>query len=774
MRRCLLPPILILLVLLTALPSAAQTPAASPGDGPGGWRVEQPRTLDIETRYPVLSPDGLMLAGATGDGVLCVWVVETLAASCVDEQLPIREETITWSPDGTAVAFALNAAVYLYESDIYVYEVQQGQLLNLTDDGHEGGLLDFTDVDPPVDDVPAWSPDSQQVAFARSHFGDEEPGSTTIMRIGRTGGEPVEVVSIDADLPMTVWTPMRWLPDGTLVYSRLSPTPDDTRNGIWAAPIDGGDPVQLAPGGEGTDIPGAVIVDVDPQRGQAIVFAWLLAGQRGAAGDQPLFWIIDIASGERQPFPDLTGDGDRPPVVLDAGYAPDGTTILLVTLTESGLELMTMDPVSGAVTPVSGEPIDAALLPDASLRWASDGAAVLHASGGSLLLRLEPTGDAAAATPAPATPVASPAAANPVPSSTGWRIADERQLDLGSDPGYVAMTPDGQWLAGLGPQGTVCIWDVATLAPACVEEVLPVREETLTWAPDGSAVAFALNLRGLQESDIYVLERESGTLTNLTDDGVAGDLLSEELADENPPLDDVPVWSPDSQRIAFVRSFAGAEGSSTSIMWIDRAGGEPVEVLPLDVDEAQAIFMPMHWLADGTLLYSQMVLDLADPHNGVWTVGVDDGASPLQLVPGSEETDVPGPWVSDTADGRAITYSYWLMSQSAFGEEPLFWVVDIATGEQTPLQVPPGIAPGPVRIVDATFAPDGATAMLSTMSPGGARLMVLDVATGEVSALDTEPRDRLFSAGTPQWSTNDTVLLQTADGPLLLTLEPAA
>ena len=52
--------------------------------------------------------------------------------------------------------------------------------------------------------------------------------------------------------------------------------------------------------------------------------------------------------------------------------------------------------------------------------------------------------------------------------------------------------------------------------------------------------------------------------------------------------------------------------------------------------------------------------------------------------------------------------------------------------------------------------------------------MVLDVASGEIVPLDSAPREMPFAPGSPQWADNDTVLLQTPVGPVLLTLEPAA
>jgi hypothetical protein len=166
---------------------------------------------------------------------------------------------------------------------------------------------------------------------------------------------------------------------------------DDPHNGIWKVSVDdGGSPLQVVPGAEGTDIPGAAVVDADAERGQAIVFSWVLAGQRGVTGDQPLFWLVDIASGERQPFPALPSEGARPPVLIDATYAPDGASILLVSLTEAGLELLMMDTETLVVTPLDGEPLNVALMPGAALQWAGNDTVVLHGPGGPVLVELEP------------------------------------------------------------------------------------------------------------------------------------------------------------------------------------------------------------------------------------------------------------------------------------------------------------------------------------------------------------------------------------------------
>jgi WD40 repeat protein len=419
-----------------------------------------------------------------------------------------------------------------------------------------------------------------------------------------------------------------------------------------------------------------------------------------------------------------------------------------------------MDPETLEIVPVAGEPLDMALLPDATLRWAGNDTVLLHAAGEPMLLTLEP----GIAQVSPPDTLVQP-----------WQITDERLLDVEAD--RVTLSPDGEWIAGMGPGESICVWDVPTLTPACAGEGLPIREDTVTWSPDGTAVAFALDATFQKwESDIYLFDRVSGELRNLTDDGMEGDLLGEELAGKNPPLDDVPVWLPDGERIAFVRSYAEGESQSTTIMVVDRAGGEPVELARLGVDDPFVIWTPMFWLADGRIVYSWNELDIADANNGVWSVGVDDGSSPVQIVPGGEGSVIAAPILSDVAGSQALVYSWSLMgSFPPEGGVTAFWAIDLASGAPTPLPLPPG-EPDMLlarRVIDAGFSPDGGTVLLVTDASDGPVLMTMGSSSREISPLDLVPREGAILSGTPQWAANDTVLIHTWEGPLLLTLEPA-
>jgi TolB protein len=124
-----------------------------------------------------------------------------------------------------------------------------------------------------------------------------------------------------------------------------------------------------------------------------------------------------------------------------------------------------------------------------------------------------------------------------LPLNGGGQAIQEFQA-LAGEQGPAKWSPDGSQLALASACSAdkfqLYLWDQQSGA---LREILPeeYNPSTPAWSPNGRQLAFVSNHLG--NSDIYILELNSGETTNLT---------------QHPATDLNPVWAPDGSRLAFV------------------------------------------------------------------------------------------------------------------------------------------------------------------------------------------------------------------------------
>lgn len=311
-------------------PFGEATPVATAAstDATQGWKVAEAVALDLDGRVAALSPDGKWLAGIGPDRELAIWSVPGFEQTLVPFHEPIDIDSIAWSPDSTAIAFSLEAFLQGIDGDIFVYELADETIHNLTDDGYEGGYFTTDGTESfPIDVMPAWTPDSQAIVFARSVWekgADSIP--TEIARISRAGGDVEILLTIEAR-PFSIFTPMRVLTDGSIVYTFAFSDMDDAMNGIWKLDPDGNTSQLLS--GTGADaFPISVLLDVSAGESELQISG--ISAALSGANDVTRPWLFSWSSDVGEPVPVADVDFTDPVRPFTAFWSPDGGTMLVI------------------------------------------------------------------------------------------------------------------------------------------------------------------------------------------------------------------------------------------------------------------------------------------------------------------------------------------------------------------------------------------------------------------------------------------------------------
>jgi WD40 repeat protein len=356
-----------------------------------------------------------------------------------------------------------------------------------------------------------------------------------------------------------------------------------------------------------------------------------------------------------------------------------------------------------------------------------------------------------------------------------------RQIDFDDEERRIlALSPDGTLLA-VSDRGEdaeqLCVVEVATLQDRACGDLSPLdarlREEDVVFSPDSSKLAFGENsFIYFKDGDLWVMDAETGDLTNVADDGFVGtSLLLEDEAGAEYSFDVLPAWRPDGSAIAYSQSpFRDGNSAGNQIVETHLDGSSPQNLVTVTLDEPGVVYFGILFSGDGNhLLFTASHVDRDNPQNGLW-IANGDGTDPRKVIGRDDELGTPVIVdVTPSGDKALVWYAEAAMQFATQG--PFYAIVDTTTGDREAIEVDLPDQPEEGYVSLATFSPDGTKLLTVTRltEPDGI-VQVRDLESGQIEQVGEPVPDALmgFDEATPTWATNGTVFIPR--GPLAGTI----
>jgi dipeptidyl aminopeptidase/acylaminoacyl peptidase len=228
---------------------------------------------------------------------------------------------VSWSSDSQRVAFSEDGPLLFNDSDIWVLELGNRQLTNLTDDGVAGsppGLFEGT-WKTPFDLVPAWSPDGQHIVFSRI-LND----STALYTVPTHGGEAVKLTDLPGAAKFAVTYPIFWSQDGRqIIFSLTNPALHDPVNGVYVVDSDGRNLHRVLSTADANQM--AIVTGLSASGTLALIWNSTAGIQPGSAA----FDLLDLTTGKATPLARPRPGPGVPQDLGNATFSPDGSHLLM-------------------------------------------------------------------------------------------------------------------------------------------------------------------------------------------------------------------------------------------------------------------------------------------------------------------------------------------------------------------------------------------------------------------------------------------------------------
>lgn len=171
-----------------------------------------------------ISPDGTKLVCQREPDQLCF--LDSRTGEVLIETEPLMEVavldqlTISWSPDGSHLAFSLRVGGSLQNSDIFIVNSSTGEINNLTAEGFETVVDSYRiDAEVYVDVYPVWA-DNDTVIFGRYQLPSrvDDDASASLMTLDVSSGDIDVWAEFEEEEIMYVAGEVRYLNDDRVVF----------------------------------------------------------------------------------------------------------------------------------------------------------------------------------------------------------------------------------------------------------------------------------------------------------------------------------------------------------------------------------------------------------------------------------------------------------------------------------------------------------------------------------------------------------------------------
>jgi hypothetical protein len=199
-----------------------------------------------------LAPNGEAIAWFDPNEGLCFYTFSSASRSCLTVEWPevfkgyANLVHLEWSPDSNKILvwvdmFIPNPPI---DTDIWIVDIQSGQVANLTDDGFDGFLATQLEdgtyhiSEAPVEFSPIWSHNSEEVFFLRTSLNENSYPSWAQLRLESTsiGSLQNKVLYDFGEIYRVRRTPLALSGDGKTIALYLSENQNNSATsteGIW-------------------------------------------------------------------------------------------------------------------------------------------------------------------------------------------------------------------------------------------------------------------------------------------------------------------------------------------------------------------------------------------------------------------------------------------------------------------------------------------------------------------------------------------------------------